>query len=115
MRCQQAIYKARQVNIALHKESRRVTRYYVDASGDGSGALGPQLQAQYPRLNQVVANRPQLIQQLAKQLDASAALAQSYILVVDPIGNVMMYYHSDNSGKEMLEDLKRLLKVSHIG
>ncbi len=35
--------------------------------------------------------------------------------IVDPLGNLVLWYPYDNVGKPLLEDLKRLLKVSQIG
>jgi len=35
--------------------------------------------------------------------------------VVDPLGNLMMYYPADARPKGILEDMKRLLRLSHIG
>jgi hypothetical protein len=40
---------------------------------------------------------------------------QPRILVVDPFGNIIMHYGSEHTGKEMLKDLKQLLKLSQIG
>jgi hypothetical protein len=37
------------------------------------------------------------------------------IYIVDPLGNLMMSYPSDATGIGMYEDLKKLLKLSHIG
>jgi hypothetical protein len=37
------------------------------------------------------------------------------IYIVDPLGNLMMSYPADASGIGMYEDLKKLLKLSHIG
>jgi hypothetical protein len=37
------------------------------------------------------------------------------IYVIDPLGNVMMSYAPDAKLKGMLEDMKRLLRLSHIG
>jgi len=37
------------------------------------------------------------------------------IYVIDPHGNVMMSYAPDAKPKGMLEDMKRLLRLSHIG
>ncbi|MCF7980483.1 MAG: hypothetical protein K9K86_00760 [Pseudomonadales bacterium] len=113
--CKEALYKARQVNIALHKESERVIRYYVDVSIDGTGALSHSLKSEYPLLHLASADRLPLKRYLDQKLDANKALSESYILLADPIGNVMMYYLPENSGKDILEDLKRLLKVSQIG
>lgn len=113
--CKSAIYKARQVNVALHKDSQRVVRYYLDVSTDGAGALEERIKADYPQLISVKADRYHLKRYLDRNLDANAAMGESYIFVVDPIGNIMMYYTPENSGKDILEDLKRLLKVSRIG
>jgi hypothetical protein len=70
---------------------------------------------------------PQLI---AARLDSdhAAALASFFpeyagvplreagrIYIVDPLGNLMMSYPQDASGIGMYEDLKTLLKLSHIG
>ncbi|MCB1661321.1 MAG: hypothetical protein H6995_15075 [Pseudomonadales bacterium] len=113
--CSDALYKARQVNVALHKESDRVIRYLVDVSGDGLENVTEKHKTEYPQLHYSSADRFHLKRYLDHKVDANTALTQSYILVVDPIGNIMMYFTEQNSGKDLLEDLKRLLKVSRIG
>jgi len=35
--------------------------------------------------------------------------------IIDPLGNLMMYYPPGGDPKDMLKDLLRLLKVSQIG
>jgi hypothetical protein len=35
--------------------------------------------------------------------------------VVDPLGNLMMFYAPEAKAKGMLEDTKRLLRLSSIG
>jgi hypothetical protein len=37
------------------------------------------------------------------------------IYIVDPLGNLVFHYALDAAGKPVLQDLKRLLKVSQIG
>jgi len=37
------------------------------------------------------------------------------LFLVDPNGNVMMYFTLEKAGKPMLGDLKHLLKLSNIG
>jgi hypothetical protein len=37
------------------------------------------------------------------------------IYLIDPLGNLMMSYAPDAKPKGMLEDMKRLLRLSHIG
>jgi hypothetical protein len=41
--------------------------------------------------------------------------AQSRVYLIDPLGNLMMSYAPDAKAKGMLEDLKRLLRLSSIG
>jgi hypothetical protein len=37
------------------------------------------------------------------------------LFVVDPLGNLMMRYDARQNPKGLLQDLKKLLKLSHIG
>ena len=37
------------------------------------------------------------------------------IYIVDPLGNLMMSYAPNAPQKALLEDLRKLLKLSHIG
>ena len=37
------------------------------------------------------------------------------LYVVDPLGNLMMRFDTRGDPKGLLEDLKKLLKLSHIG
>jgi hypothetical protein len=37
------------------------------------------------------------------------------LYLVDPLGNIMMYYSTAFVGKELLKDLKKLLRNSNIG
>jgi hypothetical protein len=46
---------------------------------------------------------------------SDAARPQGRIYIVDPLGNLMMSYAPGADAKGMLEDLKRLLKLSHVG
>jgi hypothetical protein len=37
------------------------------------------------------------------------------LFVVDPLGNLMMSYDARQNPRGLLEDLKKLLRLSHIG
>jgi hypothetical protein len=45
----------------------------------------------------------------------SGAVEAPRIYLIDPLGNLMMSYAADAKPKGMLEDLKRLLRLSSIG
>ena len=37
------------------------------------------------------------------------------LFIVDPLGNLMMRHDASHTSKDLLSDLKKLLKLSHIG
>ena len=97
--CQEATHLLRQINIALGKEAHRVTRLLVRQAG----SFDSQLKQDYPALVQ-----------LKSQVSDAFKMGEG-IYLVDPLGNIMMYYSKDFVGKELLKDLKKLLKNSNIG
>lgn len=40
---------------------------------------------------------------------------QNYVFIVDPLGNIPLYFTPSNTFKDQLDDLKKLLKLSTIG
>ena len=97
--CQEATHLLRQINVALGKEAHRVTRLLVNQQGEFS----EQLQANFPALIQL------------KSLSVETFTAGEGVYVVDPLGNIMMHYSTEFVGKELLKDLKKLLRTSNIG
>ncbi|MBV1878564.1 MAG: hypothetical protein KUG79_13050 [Pseudomonadales bacterium] len=110
--CEQRLYLARQINLALGKESERVKRVLI-VSANTSADLTERLMQQYHDMRLL----PLDGEMLANQLSSVVARDQlsTTIFVMDPNGNIMMYYSLDRAGKGMLRDLKHLLKVSNIG
>ena len=98
--CEHALLQTRQLHILLNKEASRVTRALVS---DGSLAVEPVL-ADYPNAEHLIA-RP----------EAAATRLERGIYIVDPIGNLVFFYPLSDAGKPVLEDLKKLLKLSQIG
>jgi len=93
--CEQALHQLRQLHILLNKDATRVRRALVT---DGGHPQPPR--PEYPELVQLTG--------------ALEGLA-SGIYIVDPIGNLVLFYPLADAGAPVLEDLKRLLKVSQIG
>jgi len=52
---------------------------------------------------------------LLPDFNGIAPAAADRVYVIDPLGNLMMSYAPDAKPKGMLEDLKRLLGLSHVG
>ena len=40
---------------------------------------------------------------------------EDWLYIIDPLGNLMMYYQKDTDPYDIIKDLKRLLKTSRIG
>jgi len=112
--CENSLYLTRQVNVALGRRADRVERYLVQGGMPDTESV-TNLHQQYPRLHQATTSSSLLTDQLAPLMNAEEALSQSYILLADPLGNIMMYYTPEQTGNDMLDDLKNLLKLSNIG
>jgi hypothetical protein len=106
--CRQSLVFGRQSRLALNNEMTRVQRVFL--------ATGNCCATDY-----FAAEHPGLI-----ALDASEAKAQALLLqfpearanslfIVDPLGNLMMRHDANVATKGLLSDLKKLLKLSHIG
>jgi cytochrome oxidase Cu insertion factor (SCO1/SenC/PrrC family) len=106
--CQEALYRSRQVRIALGKEIDRVQRLYL-YRGDKID-----LASDHPDLIVAEANSP-------GGLDLVAAFPpderpdRDNIYLVDPLGNLMMRFPLEDDARDILLDLKKLLKLSRIG
>lgn len=106
--CEQTLYLARQVNVALGKDADRVGRLLLSSEPVSLPVPDVALMQQafsaaaFSRLSDEMVNVRQ-------------GLNPWEILIMDPFGNIMMHYPGELDGKGILEDLRRLLKVSKIG
>lgn len=107
--CEKLLYLTRQVNIALGKNANRVHR------SAWLGSLPADLSA---RWNEEYRSMERLAVSEGDTPKWPAGVnpdQQPRILLVDPFGNVILHYGPEHSGKDMLKDLKHLLKLSQIG
>jgi hypothetical protein len=107
--CRHALYVMRQTRLSLNADMTRIERVFLVTGGccnrellarehaglivvDASGAGGEQLLPEFP-----------------------AADREHTLFIVDPLGNLMMSYDARTNPSGLREDLKRLLRLSHIG
>jgi cytochrome oxidase Cu insertion factor (SCO1/SenC/PrrC family) len=113
-RCRKALYLMRQSRIALNKDMDRVQRVFLVTGRCCDRGF---LATEHPDL--VVASVEDA---------ASAALLEPFptydgvpiadagrIYLVDPLGNLLMSYAPTAPDKALLTDVKKLLRLSHIG
>ena len=113
-RCRNALHLTRQSRIALNKDMDRVQRVFLVTGHCCDRAF---LAAEHPDL--VVASvedsaSAALLAPFPDYDDVPAATA-GRIYLVDPLGNLLMSYPATAPDKALLTDLKKLLRLSHIG
>ena len=111
--CIDALYYSRQVKTALGKESGRIERVVLSESAEISTSF-EQLLLDEHKNAKLVYNSSKSIGSLIEPV-LGRKPAESFILLMDPNGNIMMFYTLDKAGKPMLKDIKHLLKASNIG
>jgi cytochrome oxidase Cu insertion factor (SCO1/SenC/PrrC family) len=114
-RCRKALYLSRQSRIALNKDMDRVQRVFL---ATGSCCDRAFLAAEHADL--VVArlgNDPGSRALLAKipSFDGVPVEQAGRLYVIDPLGNLVLSYSANAPDKALLTDVRKLLRLSHIG
>jgi cytochrome oxidase Cu insertion factor (SCO1/SenC/PrrC family) len=105
--CRQTLWLTRQVHTALGRRALYLRRLYVSAEWPLDSELAHYLAEQHPKLSVLQASEEQL--QVLEELPARQG-AEAAFYLVDKGGNLMMFYTSENSGKDVIADLKFLMK-----
>jgi len=135
--CRNSLYDTRQVRLALNRDMDRVQRVFIADSDCCDAGF---LQTEHPDLIVIRASAaaapllallpsPPTDSERTGSGGAAAGGAHSGVsdpggasaadapptYLIDPLGNLMMFYAAAARPKGMLEDLKRLLRLSSIG
>ena len=106
--CRTALVFARQSRLALNNEMTRVQRIFL---ATGHCCASDYFAKEQPGLIALDASAPEAQALLAQFPDEHARS----LYIVDPLGNLMMRHDGEHTSKDLLSDLKKLLKLSHIG
>lgn len=107
--CRQVLYLMRQTHAALGRLAPRVQRVFLASADCCDRAF---LAREHPALRVIDASDAGAAPLLAAFGDDGRDRA---IFIVDPLGNLMMRYDTQLGPRGLLQDLKRLLELSHIG
>ncbi|AIG04009.1 Uncharacterised protein [Pseudomonas fluorescens] len=105
--CQQLVYLARQLQIGLGRDASRASHALASAQ-PVSAEYEAKLKAEYPQLQRLPLDLPTFRQNAVAPGDAQ-------LWIVDPHGNLVLRYDARVKGKDLLNDLRHLLKLSNIG
>jgi hypothetical protein len=113
-RCRQALHLTRQTRLALNKDAGRVQRVLL---ATGECCDREFLSREHEDL--VVANlagaEAQRLLAPFPVYDAVPVEQAARIYLVDPLGNLLMSYAAGAPDPALLDDLRKLLRLSHIG
>ncbi len=106
--CDKALVRLRQSRLMLGKDMRRVGRVFL------RGESAPDtVDISEQHVGLITISDKDLIRLLEEKRPKE--LQQGGCYLIDPLGNLVMYFPPDLDPKEMVGDIKHLLKLSHIG
>ena len=105
--CQQLVYLARQLQIGLGRDASRASHALASAQ-PVDGAYAAKLQSEYPQLQRYTLDLPIYTQ-------GAEGNGAAQLWIIDPHGNLVLRYGPGVIGKDVLNDLRLLLKLSNIG
>jgi len=105
--CQHLVYLARQIQIGLGREASRASHGLAAPQPQGA-EYEAKLAREYPQLQRYTLA---LDTYRAKVGDNPAP----HLWIIDPHGNLVLRYGAEVNGKDLLNDLRQLLKLSNIG
>lgn len=108
--CRHALWTGRQTRLSLNQEMTRVNRvlFATDACCDRAF-----LDQQHEGIKVFDVTQPAARTELLAQLPPGDL--SPYLFIVDPQGNIVMRFDTRENPRGLLDDLKKLLKLSHIG
>jgi cytochrome oxidase Cu insertion factor (SCO1/SenC/PrrC family) len=107
--CKASLYFMRQTRLSLNNEMTRVSRVFLATAQCCNTTF---LEREHAGLVLLDASSPQGANLVAA---FPAQDRERSLYIVDPLGNLVMRYDTRDTPKGLLADLKKLLKLSHIG
>ena len=105
--CQQLVYLARQLQIGLGRDASRAS-HGLAVVQPVDAAYAATLQLEYPQLQRYTLDLPTYTQ-------GAEGNGAAQLWIIDPHGNLVLRYGPGVVGKDVLNDLRLLLKLSNIG
>ena len=106
--CRAALYRLRQARLMLGNDMDRVSRVFLHGQTPPDTLF---LEAQHAGL--ITMTDKGLGELLHKKIPTG--LEAGGIFLIDPLGNLVMYFGPDLNPSNMVDDIKHLLRLSRIG
>ena len=113
--CMKNVYRMRQIHIMMDKHSLRVQKVLFLTAQQASELSSKLVDfAGQQVINTDLINTGALLEKF-RLLSSDDPLTQHRIYIVDPLGNLMMKFEPDANPRDIMTDLKKLLRASRIG
>jgi cytochrome oxidase Cu insertion factor (SCO1/SenC/PrrC family) len=114
--CRNNLYKMRQVRVAQNENMKRVQTLFLLDADSIPDELAGFLAQEHKDMAVVLLSAVQAAGLEPRfRIDETPVRHARRVYIVDPLGNLMMYYQPDADARGMLRDLQKLLKYSKIG
>ncbi|HWL64166.1 MAG TPA: hypothetical protein VNQ32_15330 [Steroidobacteraceae bacterium] len=108
--CRNALHIARQIHLLLNKDMDRINRVLLATDNCCDTAF---LEAGYTGIKVLDVSAPSVRSELLALLPPGDHAHD--LFVVDPLLNILMRFDTRENPRGLLDDMKKLLKLSHIG
>lgn len=105
--CQRLVYVARQIQIGLGQDASRASHALAVAQ-PLDGDYSTKLTREYPKLQRYPLD-------VSRYNKVAPEVETPQLWIIDPHGNLVLRYDAKVDGKDLLNDLRQLLKLSNIG
>jgi len=108
--CQKSLYNTRQTRIAVGKDANRIQRVFLITNEN----LGKKVVSEHADLLVIPNPNSELLAQI-RSISIREKSGPNDAIMIDPLGNAMMLIPVELNPSLLLQDLRRLLKLSKIG
>lgn len=111
--CKDNLYLTRQVHIRLGEKGLRVERFYLLTDENLSQSLSEYLDQEHSTVKVLQVDEQAMRASLADTNLAGNPIEEGRYFLMDQEGFVMMGYDAEQSGNDLLKDIKRMLRYSY--
>ncbi len=113
--CMDNVYRMRQIHIAMDKHSLRVQKVLLLTEQTASELSEMLINFRGQQVIDTNLVNAHVLLDKFRLTKSDNPLKAERIYIIDPLGNLMMSYQPDANPGDIMKDLKKLLRASHIG
>ena len=113
--CMDNVYRMRQIHIAMDKHSLRVQKVLLLTEQTASELTKMLVDFRGQQVINTDLIEAYILLEKFRLTTTDNPLGAGRIYIIDPLGNLMMSFEPDANPRDIIQDLKKLLRASRIG